>query len=396
MKIKSLNILYLAIYIICIKLITNVDGSPTGKVEVSFNAYLSIFFTLLFIICIFLSNVRYAVKFDNHPAILLPTAYYVYALLASFFSIYAEMSFYRSFIGICFCLIGFYIGKAAFQKKDQAFFENASFLILFFGVFGVLVFNIMHKDIKDLMYLQGGFIALIAAYISLSYLINYYESKRDFNLFYFLFFFGVCVFLNSFSSFLALNACIFLVLYFYKRRFLLVFFLVLFFIFLYFFFSYVASNPDQLVLGKPAGAYLTGSGRFAIYQGAIEVYSSLPLFQKIFGVGFMAEREVLSQLDLTWNIDVHNSFLSTLLGLGILGGFIYLLCMLAPFFYLKRLKKNINHVLLFKWIVFHSLCFIYGITSSTYIAVPSVIFIIYIAFTKFILSCYYECPRKHI
>ena len=106
----------------------------------------------------------------------------------------------------------------------------------------------------------------------------------------------------------------------------------------------------------------------------------------------MAERNILAGYKLAWSTDPHNSFIVSILGLGLIGAILYLIYILAPIFMSTRIKKRVGTNLYLKWISMHIMFFIYGITSSSYLAVPSMQLILFISFTFILLRLK---PQEH-
>jgi O-antigen ligase len=98
----------------------------------------------------------------------------------------------------------------------------------------------------------------------------------------------------------------------------------------------------------------------------------------------MAEREILRTYDLPWSSDPHNSLIVSMLGVGLPGVFLYLMGIgAAPLSYLKNAIKKENSEYGF-FLTVHIMLVCYGITSSSFIAVPTFLLIVYIAYARLI------------
>ncbi|MBB1372602.1 hypothetical protein H5058_17500 [Pseudoalteromonas sp. SR45-4] len=135
-------------------------------------------------------------------------------------------------------------------------------------------------------------------------------------------------------------------------------------------------GTNASIAGKSVNSILIGSGRFSVYEKAIEAYSELGYILKIIGIGFMTERSALQKYDLAWSIDVHSSFLLSLLTGGAGGGLLYLIFITLPY-----LSKNKKSSLYNNFLIFHTMCVTYGFTSSYYLGRPSYLLLLSLLFS---------------
>ena len=135
--------------------------------------------------------------------------------------------------------------------------------------------------------------------------------------------------------------------------------------------SYIRTLTDQdLFLGKRVGALLIGSGRFQVYEYSLMYFFENLNWRSIVGNGFMAERAVLSQFNLPWTTDIHNSPLGNLIGLGIIGLIINIIFYMYPIIIYRRCHKE-QPALVHIFIISHLVFCVYGLTSTTYLLQPT-------------------------
>ena len=142
--------------------------------------------------------------------------------------------------------------------------------------------------------------------------------------------------------------------------------------------GFFEANLTREFLGKPAGAYLTGSGRFDVYTEVLSIYKKSGFnLRSIFGYGYNTERLLLKDSGLTWITDPHNSILRTLVTGGYLLLAVWLLFIFGQTFKFIRCARTVSnknsYFLLWSWL----LIVFYGLTSSHMLANPTqMIFII--------------------
>ncbi|MDH4317548.1 MAG: hypothetical protein OEV64_04085 [Desulfobulbaceae bacterium] len=378
-----------AAYILGCKFVFNEDADVSGHFAASNAAYITAILTILFI-CSLLLKVK-IIKPPRNNLLLVPLFYYGYGLLTSVFSFLPLVSLYRSATGIGFflvsCSLGCFLNRFPPDKAVEHIYKLV-WCIALCGILGAIIFDHLYTPGFSLLNLRAGYIGLITLYLCLWHLTSYYFRSGSKHLILAAFILIVTIYLHSFSAFIAFIGAIMVVTFLLKKYFIsLIFMLCTTFMGVQGF-SYLNENIDSVIMGKRAGAYLIGSGRFDAYLTGIAVYQKLDIVRQLIGVGFMAEREVLVGHGLTWVTDIHNSPLSSLMGLGVFGLIFYLLFTIAPFLYFNRFKKYLSLELTVKWMAMHSMFLLYGVTSSSYLATPSLQLILFSTFTIFMYRNY--------
>ena len=103
----------------------------------------------------------------------------------------------------------------------------------------------------------------------------------------------------------------------------------------------------------------------------------MDFFSKMIGVGYMADRSVLTGTIAPWGVDLHQSALAALVGLGFFGFALYLAFALIPYLNRKWIRKK-PKVLMDYIIIMHTMFLSYGASSSAYLYQPSILLFIYI------------------
>ena len=78
------------------------------------------------------------------------------------------------------------------------------------------------------------------------------------------------------------------------------------------------------IFGKDSANLITGSGRFTAWQSVYDAIKEANWLQKLFGHGYATDRDVLTQTELSWAVDVHNNLLHIQYGLGLIGMTIFI------------------------------------------------------------------------
>ncbi|PCI87007.1 MAG: hypothetical protein COB24_07440 [Hyphomicrobiales bacterium] len=383
------------VYIIISKLFVNPEGSVTGSFKASSAAYIVAIISLAFVAIINVKHIKSTLKTSLHFFSALPLCYYTLALLMAPISLIPVISIFNSLLALGFVLVGISIGQFINRfplEKKLSLFYNLVRVILYSEIVGKIISQYMYVSSFSIFNLQGGYIAVLSIFLGLWHLIEYYENRRFKGLVYFILYFILTWQLHSFSAFLAFYAALVIIFYFRRKLVIATLLGLAPFLTLSLIIAYLNANLDQVIFGKSAGAYLIGSGRFQIYWASLDAYSNLDLFRQILGVGYMSERDILAGYDLSWSIDSHNSFLVSLLGMGFIGASLYLFFVGIPYFKRKKVTLNVGRTIFIKWIAMHTLFFIYGITSSSYMARPSILVFLYIVFA-YIVFCP-QTPQK--
>jgi len=377
------------VYIVGEKLIVNTGGSVSGSFQSSNAAYFLAFYTLVFVLFILFKDLKKILFIKNRFYVILPLFYYLLGLILSGVSLLPVVSAFRSSIGIGFILlsgtIGHYLNNFNIDISLKLYYKLL-ITILIAGIIGKILYSYLYISGFSILNLQAGYIGLISLYIGIWNFIEYKNKKGRRYLFNMILFILIALLLHSFSSFLAFYIAFSYVIFLYKHRIMSLLLIGSPILLLSAVITYLNNNLDTIIFGKPAAAYLIGSGRFDIYPAAESAFYNFDLLHKVLGIGFMAERNILSKYDLTWSIDPHNSFIVSILGLGVLGAFLYLLFIIVPFFMKKRILIYQSKSIFFKWITMHIMFTIFGITSSDYLARPSILLILYIILSFIIFN----------
>ena len=151
-------------------------------------------------------------------------------------------------------------------------------------------------------------------------------------------------------------------------------------------------NMDVVIFGKPGAAFLIGSGRFIVYELSLKAYTGLDFLQQLTGLGYMAEREILTGLQVPWGADLHQSALSALIGLGPIGLILYILFVFKPFSRIFTIRGFASRPGVIFMFLLHCMFTTYGITSSGFFYQPSLILLIYL----YCLSCLTGAYKRKI
>jgi O-antigen ligase len=389
---------YLAALYALPKLIFNSEGDPAGLTVVNSTLIINAIATLTIILLIAASRVK-PKKIRLDGLFLITFLYYIVTAVSATYSLNKLITLYWSFVGLGFYLVSLYLAEFILEKAltvKNAFILLNTFLLRYsvMIVFVNIIFYLLYFQSKfSFLGVSSDFAAMLMLYATFSTAILKNTQR------YWLFFLMAIVasaFLNSFSSIISIIVGIIVYLFIsgkYKTSILIVIF-ILFSANIFYF--YLLQNIGEYVfLDKNAEAFLTGSGRFNLYEISLQIYlDEFSIFRKIFGVGFMGERAVLEGRDLGWITDPHNSFILNMLDLGIIGIIFYIIFTVYPFVYLRFMpveKVKFSRLFLF----FHISCIVFGLTSSYYIGKPSIVLIFSLAYFS-ILKYKYISPRESI
>lgn len=362
-------------YLLMSKMFFNESASVNGHFSTSLAAYQIAFLNIFFVFFVIISKLRIitVVKKDFQLSILI--VYYILALISSIYSPLPIVSAYRALVGIGF----YYVIVALFEVyKDYDYKTILRFiwLVLVFSFISSAIFFINRYGYKSMVFgIPSGYSALLSCVLSIYYFF-FSDGKWLLDKALALFLLVISLYMKSFSANIAFVIAFMFLLILRHRYIMFLFIALTLLVSVNFGINYLESNPEQIVLGKPAGAYLIGSGRFAMYSAAFDLYyNKYDVMQKFFGGGFMAEREYLVDYNLTWSTDPHNSLITSLLGTGFFGALVYFIFILSPFLYLLKSSYRNNDAFIFA-ISVHLASIVYGVTSSQYIGTPSMILII--------------------
>lgn len=360
------------LFIILSKVFFNDSGDESGSFQASTAAYQVAVLNLSYIMGMMVLGFASLAYILRHTALITSGVYYLYALCSTVYSAIPLVTAFRGVMGLGF----FYVVTIIVREfRDEPIESLVKFLwcILISSFFSSLIFYIGKYGYKFVFGVPSGYSALIASFLIQYYAMFMKTSISKFVIIIILFI--AAIFMKSFSAIIALYIS-FMFIFFMRGSVLLVTLMIvgptLVSGYLY---TYMINNPEILILGKPAGAYLIGSGRFALYEAAIDLYfNKFTFFQSFFGVGFMADREYLKLYDLTWSSDPHNSLILSSLGIGIVGAILYFIFVVSPFLQLRLSKYRRSKIYVWGLSV-HLGAVVYGVTSSGYLGIPSVLFI---------------------
>lgn len=140
---------------------------------------------------------------------------------------------------------------------------------------------------------------------------------------------------------------------------------------------YLVLADEITIYDKSAVHFMTGSGRFQVWEITYDAIFESTIFQILFGHGFMTERLMLVQSDALWVVDVHNNVLQILYGCGLVG-LIYMLYLFAlPFYSLNNIMHSLSGNSLY---CINIVLFLFGLTASSYLSRPSLSTIFFITY----------------
>lgn len=354
------------------QLIFNSDGDVTGSLSINaVLVYYSIFSILVPVFVLSLKKRKLSWRLTRLEMSAL--YFYLYCLLSAPLSLNPLLSLFWASLGIAVVLWASCLGQSINSILVSSSKPVSQFLpgyLLIFSLFAICI-NLL----KSLIYfkadkvlsagLSSSFLVII---ILFALLIKWMTSNSLASKACIISVAALTTFLNSFSS---LVSCYIALAFFSFRR--AMYALSAFLVTLggamsYFLYKYASENIGSfLAFNKNAEAFLTGSGRIDILNSSLDAFQGLSPLHKLFGVGFMAERQLLVAYDLPWITHVHNSMLSSLLGLGIVGIALCIYFYICPF-----LSKPHNSVHLSLFLTFHLAMVVFGITDIVYIAKPSI------------------------
>lgn len=394
MKIKKRELLFLtifAIYLLMSKLFFNEDSDVHGSFKASLAAYQVAMLNIVFIFGIILLRIKslFVIKLEKQLIIIF--SYYLFALISVVYSALPTVTAFRAFSGL-----GFYyaitVAINIYSNEHQIKLIKFLWVLLIFSFLSSLIFYIKHYGFNIVFGISSGYSALIACLLALYYVFCA-EKNTTINKFLAIALFVAAVYMKSFSAIISFIIAYLFLLFMNKQYIKFIILIAAIIIPINGAILYLSHNPEQIILGKPAGAYLIGSGRFDVYSAAADLYiNRFDLIQKIIGVGFMSEREYLKYYDLTWSTDPHNSFIMSTLGLGIIGAIIYIVFVIFPFIYLGKESYRKSKEYVYS-VATHLASVVYGITSSQYLGTPSVLLIVS---TTFLLHAKYQVKKQSI
>jgi hypothetical protein len=355
-------------------------ADPTGSTfQLGFAATASAGLTAVYLSAILLPGLagRTGFRLPRTAIFILPLAYYVLGLLTVPFSLAPSLSLYRAASGVGFVLAAWAIGRdlRASGIPSGRLVRLWLWTVFVSGIVSNMIFWWLVNPRSGMRGLPSGYVVVIGLYLALLYLWDLRVRVHAPSVTRAVALLVGSLWLTNASAYVAFGAG--LVWRYLRRGTLWVAALQLGAIFTgtAWLLAEVTQNPDAVYFNKPAGAFLTGSGRFAMYERALQVFADFSLPQKLLGVGFMAERSVLAGGGLAWSTDPHNSFLLSLLGLGAAGASIYLMFVLAPFLQRHR-RSRASGGDAERWLAFHVMCVVYGTSSSQYLGTPSVLLLV--------------------
>lgn len=371
---KKIKILIITmIYILLSKSFVNPDANVAGGFQESSAAYQVAMLSIFYIFSVILTDIHGIFKIKKNVNLILIGLYYVLALFSTVYSAIPLLTAFRGSMGIGFFFVILIIVRQ-YEKLPINEYIKFLWVVLISSFIASLIFHIRLNGYNFVFGVSSGYSALIACFLAIYYYV--FEKNKKYTFLKISILIIASFYMKSFSAIIALYFSILLIL-FLQRKYIKAIILVMVVILLAnTIYLYLITHPTELIFGKPGGAYLIGSGRFALYSAAFDLYlNKLDSLQSTVGVGFMAEREFLKNYDLTWSSDPHNSFILSVLGMGVLGGIIYLLFIIVPFIYIsnERIRKNKYYIF---GISSHLGAVVYGVTSSGYLGTPSILLIV--------------------
>lgn len=305
-------------------------------------------------------------------------AYYFWMLIWSPFSNEVILSSYNAVVGILYIYLAIYYSRLNMQIADiELRWDNINRLIIkIIGAYFIGSIYYYFKYYNNLSFVINGvplgYAALLFAFLALSKLIDFYNTKKKELLFYSAAMCIACVYMKSFSALLAITVGLVYVLINKKKFLTSITFLSLIIVSLFLLYNFLLQNigSSTLIFGKNINALLIGSGRFEVYLAGIAEIQNLDLTEQIKGIGFMAERSALSKYDLAWVTDMHNSLLMSILTGGVIAGIFYLMFIISGFLIRIDNQKRLRFRL------FHVMSLFFGFTSTYYLGRPSYLLLI--------------------
>lgn len=356
------------------------DGSATSStVNSSFAAYvIAIVFLGTYGYIFLILNKRFI---PNNSLLITAFLYYIWMLVWSLNSNIPLMSFYYSVSGILMLFFSIYYNNSisCLTRYDRyKEIHKTMFYVFISYTLSAMFFQVYYLKKSLMLGLPLGFAALLYYYFVFIQTKNAIDNNRLISFFWVVFLVFLGIYFQSFSAFLSYFICVVFYIFLKKRYVLISIFTSLLVLLSLSFIRFLLNNEgtNASIAGKSVNSILIGSGRFSVYEKAIEAYSELGYILKIIGIGFMTERSALQKYDLAWSIDVHSSFLLSLLTGGAGGGLLYLIFITLPY-----LSKNKKSSLYNNFLIFHTMCVTYGFTSSYYLGRPSYLLLLSLLFS---------------
>lgn len=384
-----LSFLSISLFFVIIlqKNVFNDEADVSGSFASSREAYIVAASTIIFIIANFIYYFRSTIVIPK--SIFLMLLFYLWALAFSPFSALPYLSAFRALSGLGLVVIAYFVALD-FLGRNLEYALNKFYNLLLITAaamtIGTYMFNINILGSTNPFLLRAGAGSLIFFFLSLWHFTSFLFRGQFRELALMIIYIAIGLSLNSFSALLSFVISAIFILFMSRRFLLFLVFSVLLFISIIVFLQYINLNIDSVVFNKPARTYLIGSGRFPLYEYAVYIYEELPLARKLVGVGFMAERELFVGGNLTWSTNLHNSFLSNLLGVGLFGFFISIIYTIYPFLVRRRVSRYFGPEITLKWIGMHFLFILFGFTSIDYPSQPSWILFLFLIFTTIITT----------
>lgn len=309
---------------------------------------------------------------------------YLYALVTSPISTLPIVSLFRGFSGIGLVLVAIAYGNYLVRRNTELFLKQIFSFISIMAlsiIIGTIMFSVNVYG-ASIFPIRAGNGAVLVLFLALWKWIDFRTTRKFSDLAFTLFLLAFGSALNSVSAIVALLMALICLLAINGRFIAFSLITALVIVGFMLFFSYLNSNIDSVVFNKPARAYLIGTGRFPLYEYALNVYlNEISMLRQFVGVGFMAEREYLIGSQLSWTSNLHNSLLSNLLGLGVIGSLISFLYVFAPFFSVKKFRETLGVNITNKWIGMHLMFLFFGLSSIDYPNSPGWLLVSFITFT---------------
>jgi hypothetical protein len=331
LKVKK-SLLFFFLYLLLNTLLFN-RGNVQGGLVVN-NALLLIALANVLLGVIVIISLKSKLKINQFSLVLLGYGFF-FALHSVFFLNYIGL--YYSFCWFTVIFIGIELAN-----------HNSGDNVLFFYLTLIYIFSVLVVFFRDGIFTFTPPLDRVVALLFFFGVTSTVIHRR-------IFFLSAAVLGRSFSGLVSG-----LLSYLLVRRLRVFFFILPFLIWATFLVvEFLESNIGlALFYGKNSEHFLTGSGRFQVVSTAItHFFGNSSVFNQLFGIGYMNERQILVLYDLPWTTDPHNEMIRALLQFGYIG---FLSIVILWVYTLYWFRKSNYLILIFSWIIFSQFNSVYG------------------------------------